>query len=131
MFGDSSSTRNMNDGPPMDEFFNSFFFDMNRPPPPPKARDQIVDFEVSLEDLYNGKSVHFAIEKEAICKSCTGTGGRHGAKPSTCSRCSGQGTILISRQLGPSLIGQMPSPCPDCRGEGVKIKDKYRCVCLF
>lgn len=112
----------------MDDFMNSFFFDLNRPPPAPKAKDQVVDFDVTLEDLYNGKSVHFAIEKDVICKLCSGSGGKKGAKPQTCGRCSGKGHVLSSRQLGPGLIAQMPSPCPACEGEGVKIKDKSKYV---
>ncbi|TIB61312.1 hypothetical protein E3P77_04040 [Wallemia ichthyophaga] len=114
-------------GPPMDDFMSSFFFDLNRPPQPSKARDQVVDFDVSLNDLYLGKSVHFAIEKDITCKLCSGSGGKKGAKPQSCGRCSGSGNVLLSRQLGPGLIAQMPSPCPDCHGEGVKIRDKSRC----
>ncbi|TIC13661.1 DnaJ-domain-containing protein [Wallemia mellicola] len=119
---------NSHAGPPMDDFMNSFFFDLNRPPPAPKAKDQVVDFDVTLEDLYNGKSVHFAIEKDVICKLCSGSGGKKGAKPQTCGRCSGKGHVLSSRQLGPGLIAQMPTPCPACEGEGVKIKDKSKYV---
>lgn len=115
----------------MDDFMSSFFFDLNRPPPPPKARDQVVDFEVSLNDLYLGKSVHFAIEKDVICKLCSGSGGKKGAKPQSCGRCSGSGNVLLSRQLGPGLIAQIPSPCPDCEGEGVKIRDKSRYFVVF
>lgn len=34
------------------------------------------------------------------------------------------------RQLGPGMVQQMQSVCPDCRGEGSMIADKDRCkVC--
>jgi DnaJ family protein A protein 2 len=37
-----------------------------------KSRDDIIPYEVSLEDLYNGKSVKMNMEKNAVCGVCTG-----------------------------------------------------------
>ena len=65
------------------------------------------------------------------CSTCGGQGRRPGTTPITCSVCRGAGEVRRVRQ---SILGQMvtatpaqrcggdgeeiPSPCPDCRGEG-------------
>lgn len=76
-----------------------------------KGEDSIHPYEVTLEDLYNGKSVKLNMEKEVVCGVCKGcvlpyclnlrmsstlvslgrSGARGNAKPKTCSTCSGQG----------------------------------------
>lgn len=37
-----------------------------------KGQDSVIPYEVSLEDLYNGKSVKMMMEKEIICGLCKG-----------------------------------------------------------
>jgi DnaJ family protein A protein 2 len=37
-----------------------------------KGEDSIIPYEVTLEDLYNGKSVKMNMEKEIICGVCKG-----------------------------------------------------------
>lgn len=76
-----------------------------------KGEDSIHPYEVTLEDLYNGKSVKLNMEKEIVCGVCKGcvlpyflnllvfstlasvcrSGARGNAKPKPCSTCSGQG----------------------------------------
>lgn len=46
-------------------------------------------------------------------------GGKEGATQS-CSGCKGRGIKVTIRQLGPGMVQQMQSVCPDCRGEGEK-----------
>ncbi|XP_076358209.1 dnaJ homolog subfamily A member 2-like isoform X1 [Tachypleus tridentatus] len=94
-----------------------------------KGDDTIHPLKVSLEDLYNGKTAKLQLSKNVICSTCNGEGGRHGSSQ-TCRGCHGQGIKLTVRQLGPGMVQQMRSVCPDCRGEGEVIKDKDRCkVC--
>ena len=38
----------------------------------PKGKDTTVPYEVTLEDLYNGKTVKMNLEKEAVCGTCQG-----------------------------------------------------------
>ena len=58
---------------------------------PKKPRDEIIPYEVSLEDLYNGKSVKMNMEKEVECGTCKGSGARGSAKPKKCAACEGKG----------------------------------------
>tara|TARA_X000000368_G_scaffold84124_1_gene63678 strand:+ start:4070 stop:5248 length:1179 start_codon:yes stop_codon:yes gene_type:complete len=62
---------------------------------------------VSLEDLYTGKTVKLNITRNKIK-----------GEPITCSKCGGKGMIIQIRQFGPSVIQQMQSTCPACRGIG-------------
>lgn len=38
----------------------------------PGGQDSVVPYEVTLEDLYNGKSVKMNLEKEVVCTQCKG-----------------------------------------------------------
>lgn len=37
-----------------------------------KGEDSVIPYNVTLEDLYNGKSVKMNMEKEVVCSSCKG-----------------------------------------------------------
>jgi DnaJ family protein A protein 2 len=37
-----------------------------------KGRDSVIPYEVTLEDLYNGKSVKMNMEKDVPCAACAG-----------------------------------------------------------
>jgi len=39
---------------------------------PRKGKDAVIPHEVTLEELYNGKSVKLNMEKEIVCGLCSG-----------------------------------------------------------
>ncbi|KDQ15893.1 hypothetical protein BOTBODRAFT_31341 [Botryobasidium botryosum FD-172 SS1] len=92
-----------------------------------KGEDTIIPYDVTLEDLYNGKTAYFNTERNVLCGTCKGSGGRPNAKPSKCTKCNGRGITTVHRQVGPSQVGVSQVTCPDCHGEGTKIRDKDRC----
>jgi DnaJ homolog subfamily A member 2 len=63
--------------------------------------------KVSLEDLYNGKTVKLAVNRKVIVGEVT-----------TCTKCRGQGAVMEVRQIGPGMITQMQRTCSDCSGQG-------------
>jgi DnaJ family protein A protein 2 len=63
--------------------------------------------KVSLEDLYNGKTVKLAINRKVIV-----------GEPSECRTCDGHGIVMEMRQIGPGMITQMQRPCSNCGGQG-------------
>uniref|UniRef100_A0A8C8HG20 Uncharacterized protein n=1 Tax=Oncorhynchus tshawytscha TaxID=74940 RepID=A0A8C8HG20_ONCTS len=82
--------------------------------------------EVSLEDLYNGKTTKLQLSKNVLCASCNGAGGKAGAVQK-CVACRGRGMRIMIRQLAPGMVQQMQSVCTDCNGEGEVISEKDRC----
>ncbi|EJD49048.1 DnaJ-domain-containing protein [Auricularia subglabra TFB-10046 SS5] len=92
-----------------------------------KGEDTIVPLDVTLEDLYNGKTVKMTMEKEVICSGCSGSGARGNHKPKKCAKCDGKGYTYANSQQGRSQIGVQQIICPDCDGEGERLKEKDRC----
>ncbi|KAL0577648.1 hypothetical protein V5O48_004337 [Marasmius crinis-equi] len=83
-------------GPGMDDIFAQFFSGGGGGPGGPfftfdfggpgarrsKGRDSVIPYDVTLEDLYNGKSVKLNMEKEVVCGGCKG-----------CKKCKGEKTV--------------------------------------
>jgi DnaJ homolog subfamily A member 2 len=58
---------------------------------PRKGPNEEQEYEVTLEELYKGKTTRFASTKNVICDNCQGTGGKEKAKSQKCSSCDGHG----------------------------------------
>lgn len=69
--------------------------------------------KVSLEDLYNGKTVKLAVNRKVIVGDVA-----------ECRKCDGRGVIMEVRQLGPGMIQQMQRACTDCGGQGNSAQTK-------
>ncbi|KAJ1435262.1 heat shock protein 40 [Ochromonadaceae sp. CCMP2298] len=96
----------------------------------PKGEDIVHQIKVSLEDLYNGKTVRLAISRKKPCQDCEGRGGKIGAER-TCSDCNGRGARIQLRQIGPGMVQQVQSVCGGCRGAGKCMNEKDKCrVCM-
>jgi DnaJ family protein A protein 2 len=63
--------------------------------------------KVSLEDLYNGKTVKLAINRKVVV-----------GEAKNCETCKGQGMVMEVRQMGPGMITQVQRPCSKCGGQG-------------
>ncbi|OCH95463.1 DnaJ-domain-containing protein [Obba rivulosa] len=113
------------------ELFNgfSFGFDFGGPRGPRRSRgeDSVIPYEVSLEDLYNGKTVKMNMEKEVVCGVCKGSGAKGSAKPKQCVKCEGKGWTIVTTQIAPGRLGTSRAMCTECQGEGEKLREKDRC----
>jgi len=89
-----------------------------------KGEDVQFPLKLELKDLYNGTTKKLRLTKNIICKGCSGKGG---IGVSTCRNCKGQGSVMVIRQLGPSMVQQMQTPCNHCSGKGEIISEKGRC----
>ena len=109
---------------------------------PRKGADLKVNLDITFEEAYLGVEKEISINRNEVCKSCSGTGAKSGTTPVTCGTCNGQGKI---KQIVTTPFGQMATqkvcsvcggtgkvikePCIDCKGKGkvrksVKIKVK-------
>ncbi|KAG6832823.1 hypothetical protein H0H92_009442 [Tricholoma furcatifolium] len=111
------------------QFFQSgMFFDPAGPGPGKRGRGpEVIPHEVTLEDLYNGKSVKMNMEREALCGQCHGSGGKGNAKPKSCGNCDGKGFTIVHTQIAPNRLGSSRVMCSSCNGSGQKLKEKDRC----
>lgn len=91
-----------------------------------KGRDVGIAYPVSLEDLYNGKTVEVPREKDIICTGCQGSGSSKPGVSAVCGDCKGQGARMMMRQMG-NMITQQQVQCSACNGTGGKIDPKDKC----
>ena len=93
----------------------------SRGPRRTKGQDSNIPYEVTLEDLYNGKTVKMNMEKEVVCGVCKGcvrsmshspfcgpdwpcsTGAKGNAKPKPCVKCEGKGWTMVTTSVSPKL----------------------------
>ncbi|GJE94872.1 DnaJ-domain-containing protein [Phanerochaete sordida] len=92
-----------------------------------KGEDSVIQYDVTLEDLYNGKSVKMNMEKEAVCSVCKGSGAKGSAKPKQCVKCEGRGFNIVQTHLGAGRYGTSRAMCSDCGGRGEKLREKDQC----
>merc|ERR1719427_38395 len=93
---------------------------------PRRTKNLVHQLSVSLEDMYNGTVRKLALQKNVICDSCDGIGGKAGAVQK-CPNCRGTGMQVRIQQLGPGMMQQIQSMCQECHGEGERVDPKLRC----
>ncbi|CAE6417678.1 unnamed protein product [Rhizoctonia solani] len=69
-----------------------------------RNRDSVIPYEVTLEDLYNGKNVQMNMTRDVICLQCNGSGGKAKATRTQCTRCKGKGWVNVNQMLGPNQV---------------------------
>lgn len=97
------------------------------PQRPRRSPDENQKYEVTLEDLYKGKTVKFSSTKNVICSKCTGTGAKEGVDPRECATCKGQGVRQVVQQVGPGMLTQRLVECSACEGTGKVVNPKDKC----
>lgn len=124
----------MGGGPDLEELFSTMFgmggmggMPGGRPRQPRKSPNEEQKYEVTLEDLYKGKTVKFQSSKQILCPGCKGTGGKEKAKATKCSTCKGQGFRQVLRQVGPGMLTQEMVECSACGGQGSVFNPKDKC----
>lgn len=81
-----------------------------------------MELEVTLEELYSGKSIEFEVSKQIVCPHCSGSGARSSDDVVTCSGCQGQGVKIVKHMLAPGMFQQFRQTCDECGGKGKTIK---------
>lgn len=86
------------------------------------------EVEVSLRDIYTGRTLEFEIAKQAICDECDGTGAKSHRHISDCDDCQGRGVKIVRQMLGPGMYQTVQKTCEKCNGKR-KIITEYCSVC--
>ena len=107
-----------------EDIFSSFFGGgATRNPNAPRQGDDLqYRVNLSFEEAIFGaeKEVHY--NREATCKTCSGSGAKPGTSPVTCGRCHGQGVINVDTQTPLGMIRRQVT-CDVCHGTGQEIKE--------
>ncbi len=83
-----------------------------------RGSDLRYNMQVTLEDAFNGTKSTIRVATGVACDDCSGSGGKDGAKPATCSTCQGAGRVRSQ-----SGFFTVERTCPGCGGTGQTIKD--------
>lgn len=91
MYGEEG-LQNNNEGHDAHDIFSNFFGRRQRHGhEPSRGADTTMPLRVSLEDLYNGKTLYFSIRRQTICPKCRGHGAKQEEDVVQCPACHGQG----------------------------------------
>lgn len=80
---------------------------------PRRGEDVNHPLKVSLEDLYNGKTVKLAVSRQILV-----------GESKMCTTCDGQGVVVELRQIAMGMVQQIQRRCIDCEGEGYQVTKK-------
>ncbi len=129
MYDKFGTTQEQQGGPGFDpsDLFGQMFNNMNGMPGMPgmpnffrqrqnQQEDCVVEHVVSLDDLYNNRTVNIRYKHQVVCNKCNGTGSKDG-KTSDCNGCSGKGQKVRIIRQGP-MIQQIVGMCDECNGSG-------------
>jgi len=119
MFGSERGFHNMGGFPNMGGFA-SFFQDFNQK----RRKKDVLNIEISLEEVYNGNDKEISYETLEICKKCDGRGTPDMKDIITCIKCKGKGSISV--QINPIMIGS--TMCNSCNGNGNMIRPNKECT---
>ena len=107
-----------------EDIFSSFFGGgATRNPNAPRQGDDLqYRVNLSFEEAIFGaeKEVHY--NREATCKTCSGSGAKPGTSPVTCGRCHGPGVINVDTQTPLGMMRRQVT-CDVCHGTGQEIKE--------
>ncbi|SCV05442.1 LANO_0H07580g1_1 [Lachancea nothofagi CBS 11611] len=110
-----------------EDIFSQFFGGggASRPRGPQKGKDIKHEMSATLEELYKGRTAKLALNKQILCRTCEGRGGKEGAVKK-CVSCNGLGMKFVTRQMGP-MIQRFQVECDACQATGTIIDAKDRC----
>jgi len=85
---------------------------------PRRGQDVEAELHLSFNEAIEGVVTSVNVVTGALCSTCAGSGSKPGSMPITCPRCNGTGTLNDNQGMF-----SLASPCPECRGRGLKVVD--------
>jgi molecular chaperone DnaJ len=83
-----------------------------------RGQDVEAELHLPFNEAIQGVVTSVNVVTGAICKTCAGSGSKPGSLPVSCPRCGGTGTLNDNQGMF-----SLASPCPECRGRGLKVVD--------
>ncbi len=83
-----------------------------------RGQDVEAELHLPFNEAINGAVTSVNVITGSICKTCGGSGSKPGSMPVACQRCGGTGTLNDNQGMF-----SLASPCPECRGRGLKVVD--------
>jgi DnaJ-class molecular chaperone len=108
--------------------FETIFDTSPRRNMPQRTADVQHVVEVTLDDLYAGKTVNVEFRRQVLCSTCHGLGTPNPKARRTCSACHGTGMRTRVIPVAANFVQQITSECDVCRGEGTFIAPKDICT---
>jgi molecular chaperone DnaJ len=81
-----------------------------------KGSDLRFNIEIGFLEAAFGIEKEITIQKEVLCKTCSGAGHSKDATKKACQMCGGQGQVVTAQGFF-----RMSRTCPSCHGAGIKI----------
>ena len=92
-----------------------------------KSPNKKVTINLSLSDVYKGKSIAIDFNKIMCCDKCSGSGALSKDHIQTCKICNGQGKVIKMMQMG-NMIQQSIQLCNNCKGLCKMIEPGKHCI---
>ena len=86
-----------------------------------RGEDLRITLSLNIDEIFYGVKKRVKIDKMVHCHRCNGSGSETNEE-GTCSRCNGTGWIYQEYRRG-NMYSRTQSPCPECHGTGMSIKD--------
>ncbi|MDH3500559.1 MAG: molecular chaperone DnaJ [Acidimicrobiia bacterium] len=80
---------------------------------PRRGADVTATLNISFEDAIRGVTTTVAVDGDAACRTCRGSGAEPGTSVDVCPTCAGAGTVAANQG-----VFSFSNPCPQCRGRG-------------
>lgn len=91
-----------------------------------KAPAIVNNWSITLENLYNSKTIVKEVAIEILCKCCDGQGAKN-EYIKRCKDCNGQGYISTVRQIAPGMVQSVNMGCKKCNTTGISFDINNRC----
>lgn len=85
---------------------------------PQRGADLEAELHLSFGEAVEGVVTTVNVTTGVLCATCNGSGSKPGTMPVVCPRCNGSGVLNDNQGLF-----SLSSPCPECRGRGMKVVD--------
>ncbi len=88
-----------------------------------RGRDISLEVDISFSESIFGTQRDVLISKVGQCKTCKGTGAKHGTETTTCEICNGKGKVHDTKKTFMGTF-QTVKTCSNCNGKGKVAKEK-------